>query len=43
MDSLKLNKLNDPKINSKIEAVGKEKLFLKDIKNFKFKADKYYG
>ena len=43
MDSLKLNKLNNKKINSKIEAVGKEKLFLKDIKNFKFKADKYYG
>ena len=43
IDSLKLNKLNDPKINSKIKAFNKEKLFLKDITNFKFKADKYYG
>ena len=43
MDSLKLNKLLDRKIHSKIKTVEKEKLFLKDIKNFKFKADKYYG
>jgi FkbH-like protein len=43
LDSLSLKKINNLKINSIIKPLKKEKLFIKEITNFNFKANKYYG
>lgn len=42
LDSLNLKKMEDKKIKSIIKPLKKEKLFIKEINSFKFKADKYY-